>query len=392
MHGRGYVEGGHLKAANYIASEFEEFGLQSFSLNYQQKFPLQVNTYPSQMRVKVDQQKLLPGVDFLIDPSSPGIRGKFEVVNITLDTLLTNMTEWVKLVKSTKKVICLNKSGYSQLTQEDKHVIDGFEDVLKFNRSLTIPAAIILIETKLTWNISQKLNDRPVFYIKLTELKSPDIGRIQFNVKNDFLNDHYSQNVIGLLNGEKTDSLIVISAHYDHLGRMGKDTYFPGANDNASGVAMLLNLARHFSFFDKPKYSLLFIAFGGEEAGLIGSQYYVSRPIYPLAKVKFVLNLDIVGTGDDGITVVNGKVYEDEFDLLNRINSKKELLNDITSRGTACNSDHCSFDQHNVPAFFIYTKGGIQAYHDVNDRSSTLPLTEYEDLFLLLSDFIQDLD
>ena len=145
----------------------------------------------------------------------------------------------------------------------------------------------------------------------------------------------------------------------------------------------------HFSFFGKPKFSLLFIAFGGEEAGLVGSQYYVNRPVYPLSKVKFAVNLDIVGTGEEGITIVNGKIYKKEFDRLVELNNKEHLLSDIKSRGTACNSDHCSFDQHEVPAFFIYTRGGIQAYHDINDRSTTLPLTEFEDLFKLVRDFVQ---
>ncbi len=79
------------------------------------------------------------------------------------------------------------------------------------------------------------------------------------------------------------DSFLVFSAHYDHLGQMGKDIYFPGANDNASGTSMLLNLAKYYSQ-NRPKYSVLFIAFGGEEAGLIGSEYYVKNPLVPLSK------------------------------------------------------------------------------------------------------------
>lgn len=390
MHGRGYVQDGHKKAADYIASEFEEFGLQSFSLNYQQPFPLQVNTFPSQMSIKVDNQKLVPAVDFLIDPASPGITGKYEVLSIEIDTLLKNTSEWVKVIKRTRKVINLNKKGYSDLNTEDKHVIDGLEEVLRFNKDLFIPAVLILDDEKLTWGTSSSVTDRPVFHISIDNLKSPNISHVKFKVKNEFLEDFYSQNVLGLLSGERTDSLIVISAHYDHLGRMGKNTHFPGANDNASGVAMLLNLVRHFSFLGKPDYSLLFIAFGGEEAGLVGSQYYVHRPVYPLSKVKFVINLDIVGTGDEGITVVNGKVYQKEFQRLIEINNKKNLIDEISSRGSACNSDHCSFDQYEIPGFFIYTRGGIQAYHDIYDRFATLPLTEFEDLFVLIGDFIQE--
>lgn len=392
MHGRGYVEEGHKKAANYISSEFKTFGLQSLSPNYQQPFPLQVNTFPRQMLIKVDNQKLIPGHDFIIDPSSSGIKGKYDVLNIRLDTLLRNTSDWVKAIKKTNKVISLNKSGYSDLPKEDQSVIDGLEEVLRSNTDLLVPAIVILEDAKFTWGTSRMVAARPIFKISLNKLKDQDISVIRLNIKNEYFDDYYSQNVIGQISGRRADSIIIISAHYDHLGRMGKGTYFPGANDNASGVAMMLNLARHFSFIEKPEYTLLFIAFGGEEAGLIGSQYYVNRPFYPLSKVKFIVNLDIVGTGSEGITVVNGKIYGAEFNKLVEINNTDQLLIEVKSRGAACNSDHCSFDQHNVPGFFIYTRGGIQAYHDVNDRYATLPLTEFEDLFKLIRKFVQPLE
>ena len=123
------------------------------------------------------------------------------------------------------------------------------------------------------------------------------------------------------------DSFIVLTGHYDHLGHMGKDTYFPGANDNASGISMLLNLAKHYSEFKgENKYSILFIAFGAEEAGLIGSKYFVNHPIFPLTNIKFLINMDLMGTGEEGLMVVNGKVFEKEFNLLNDINKKHNFF------------------------------------------------------------------
>ena len=87
---------------------------------------------------------------------------------------------------------------------------------------------------------------------------------------------------------------------------MGKDVYFPGANDNASGVAMLLNLANYYSKKEnQPKCSIAFIAFAGEEAGLLGSKYFSEHPLIPLNKMKFLVNLDLLGTGDEGMMVVN---------------------------------------------------------------------------------------
>ena len=76
---------------------------------------------------------------------------------------------------------------------------------------------------------------------------------------------------------------------------MGKDTYFPGANDNASGISLLLNLAHYYAANPRP-YSIGFICFAGEEAGLIGSKYFTEHPLVPLKNIRFLINTDLAGT------------------------------------------------------------------------------------------------
>jgi Zn-dependent M28 family amino/carboxypeptidase len=186
------------------------------------------------------------------------------------------------------------------------------------------------------------------------------------------------------------DSLIVLTAHYDHLGMMGSKTIFPGANDNASGTALLLSLVKHYAA-QPQKYTIVFIAFAGEEIGLIGSGYFTENPVFPLTKIKFLVNFDMAGTGDDGIQVVNGKIYQSKFDLLTKLNNEGSLMKQVKIRGEACNSDHCMFHSKGVPCFFIYTLGGIQAYHDVYDKADTLPFTDFEDYFRLITAFIAKL-
>jgi Zn-dependent M28 family amino/carboxypeptidase len=181
----------------------------------------------------------------------------------------------------------------------------------------------------------------------------------------------------------------VITAHYDHLGTLGRKKYFPGANDNASGVSMLLELAHYYSQ-NKPAYSMVFIAFAGEESGLIGSSYFVRKPTMELANIHFLINLDLLGTGDDGIMVVNGSVFKKEYDELIAINEKQHLLPAIKMRGEAANSDHYPFYKRKVPCFFIYTLGGIAAYHDVMDVAKTLPLTKYKEVFDLITLFVAE--
>src|SRR5690606_21157411 len=160
-----------------------------------------------------------------------------------------------------------------------------------------------------------------------------------------FLPHYTSQNVIGQLKGTKyPDSVLVFSAHYDHLGKMGNNIYFPGANDNASGVAMLLNLAEHYSK-NAPEKTIVFMAFGAEESGIIGSQFYTENPLFQLKQINFLINLDLLGTGEDGIQVVNGSVHQTHFDKLVEINNQKNLLKEIKIRGKAANSDHYWFSE-----------------------------------------------
>jgi Zn-dependent M28 family amino/carboxypeptidase len=85
------------------------------------------------------------------------------------------------------------------------------------------------------------------------------------------------------------DSFVVFTAHYDHLGLMGRHNFFPGANDNASGVALLISLADYFQHHPQP-YSVVFLAFSGEEAGLLGSGYFADHPPIKLSSVRFLIN------------------------------------------------------------------------------------------------------
>ena len=95
----------------------------------------------------------------------------------------------------------------------------------------------------------------------------------------------------------------------------------------------------------------------------------------------------MVGTGDDGIKVVNGAVIPKEFNLLSGINDKMKYLPSVNKRGEAAISDHYFFYKKGVKSFFIYTLGGIGEYHNIYDKSKTLPLTKYNELFKLIIDF-----
>lgn len=338
--GRGYTNNGLKKAAEYLAAEFKHYGLKPLTgKNYCQEFQFPVNTFPGKMDVSVNGIELIPGRDFIITPDSRGTKAK------------------------------------GKLTEQDStHFMNAESRV------------IISLENKLTWSVADKAQDYTNIQILKSGLKEKPAS-FEINIENKEVAAFKAWNVCGMVKGtRKPDSLIVITAHYDHLGGMGKETFFPGANDNASGTTLLLNLAKHYSE-NPPPYSIVFICFTGEEAGLIGSKYFSENPLINLSSIRFLINIDLAGTGDEGITVVNASVFPKEFTILKEINTANNYLAQVKSRGKAANSDHYWFTEKGVPSFFIYTLGGIKAYHDVFDVAETLPLTEYSDLFNLITSF-----
>ena len=342
--GRGYTKDGMKKAAAFLAGQLIMAGLIPLgSKDYLQPFTYPVNTFPGDMDVEINNKKLVPGVDFIVSPDSKGIKLKGKL-----------------------------------LQADSTHFSDAEGRV------------IFALENKLTWSAEQEQSDGTV--IQLDRKRMKDIpGSFKIKIETKQITDFKASNVCAMVRGtEKPDSFIFITAHYDHLGGMGKDTYFPGANDNASGVALLLSLAKYYAAHTQ-KYSMGFILFAGEEIGLLGSKYYTEHPLTPLKNIRFLTNTDLTGTGEEGITVVNATVFPKEFALMNKINDENKYLVSVGARGKAANSDHYWFTEKGVPSFFFYTKGGITAYHDVFDKAATLPLTEQADLMQLMIKFNEGL-
>jgi len=372
--GRGYVDKGVNKAAKFVEGQFKSFGLKSFGKSYAQAFSFPINTIQKTITFSIDGKDYKPGVDYLISCFSNSFNGTYDIVYLP-DSILNNKEAKMEFYKRdfTNKFVVIPKNA----------------PLLKKNNELSA-AGIIMLEKKLVWVPSQEHKN----YVVISMLKKnfpKNAKTISIKFKSKFYPNYKTQNTIGYIEGsEHPDSFIVISAHYDHIGRMGQDAYFPGANDNASGTAMMLNLAKYFSKAEnKPKYSIVFMNFSGEEVGILGSLYYVSHPLFSLEKIKFLVNLDMVGTGSKGIVVVNGSKFEKEFARMQRDNDQHKYLSRVKIRGEACNSDHCPFYMMGVPSFFIYTTGDeYTEYHNVTDSPKTIPLTAYDGVFKLMRDFI----
>ncbi len=341
--GRGYVNDGVNKAASYISKEMKSIGLSKFGKSYSQFYSFPVNTFPGKISVVLDGKTLVSGKHYLIEPSATTIKQGFQLYKTDSVTYEAN---------------------------------DG-------RRPFPLK---VKLKKKLTYTVATELSD--VTTIELLKDSFPnELKNIDVIFENKFIPDFKCQNLCGFIKGtQQPDSFIVFTAHYDHLGAMGTEAFFPGANDNASGVSVLLNLAKYYKK-NPSKYSIAFIFFSGEEAGLLGSKHYSEHPLFSLSKIKFLTNLDLLGTGDDGIMVVNATVFKNQFEKLKTINDTKNFVKQIKQRGKAANSDHYWFTEKGVPSFFIYTMGGIQAYHDIYDIEKTLPLTKYLEVCKLLIEF-----
>lgn len=183
-----------------------------------------------------------------------------------------------------------------------------------------------------------------------------------------------TRNVLGYLDNG-ADYTIVIGAHFDHLG-LGKQgsskaekpegQIHNGADDNASGVAGLLELARYFSLNDTIEpYNFLFIAFGAEELGLLGSKYFVEHPTLPLDKINFMTNMDMIGryNPDRGVGIGGYGTSATWPGIFEGVTSDVKFFTDRAGSG---GSDHGSFYAKDIPVLFFHT-GGHDDYHKPTD-------------------------
>lgn len=378
MHGRGYVKKGDRKAALFLVRELKKAGAEPFHNAYFQHFNISVNTFPTAMHVRLGERILQAGTDYLIDPSSPGIKGSWKVVSLPRD-----LQHISRLASPTHAPLCflaLDTLGADDsLAARSKEVFEKYAS--------RFAGRIITVRNLPVWRPSGELADAPALFVRHSE-KEPLDTMLKINIVNRYRAAYETRNVLASIPGE-TDTMLIFTAHYDHLGRMGKATYFPGAHDNASGTAMLLNLIRYYADTEKrPKYTLGFFFFGAEEAGLLGSRFFVDTRTTDLSKIRFLINLDLIGSGDEGITVVNAKEFPAEFSTLDQLNKEYGFLPAIKSRGAAANSDHYFFYANGVKCFYIYTLGAYKEYHTPTDKAEGLPLSGYEGLFRLLTGFV----
>ncbi|MGB7528858.1 M20/M25/M40 family metallo-hydrolase [Sphingobacterium cellulitidis] len=206
-----------------------------------------------------------------------------------------------------------------------------------------------------------------------------------------------SDNIIGFLDNS-ADYTIVIGAHYDHLGTghiggsrdsLGVGKIHNGADDNASGVAGLLELARHYATNDiKEPFNMLFIGFGAEELGLLGSKHFTENPTIPLNSIQWMLNMDMIGryNPDNGLAVIGYGTSSAFPKIFEGITSTIKFNKSKDGNG---GSDQTSFYKKNIPVLFFHT-GGHDDYHKPTDDADKIDYKAMEAILKLEIDVLNN--
>ncbi|MDH3494916.1 MAG: M20/M25/M40 family metallo-hydrolase [Acidobacteriota bacterium] len=269
--------------------------------------------------------------------------------------------------------------------------------------------------------IEKWLESKPEFAeVKFAGLK-PQNASLKIDVKKTSTEAY---NVIGIIEGRDQalkNEAIVIGAHYDHLGYGGQGSLAPnskevhnGADDNASGTSALIELARQFAKAKSNRRTMIFIAFGGEEEGLLGSKAYIENPVFPIANTIAMINMDMVGRLRDRKLTVGGIGTAARWDAVVRNNNRRvpdvytkdkdknktsfasgseevELFKLELNQDGFGPSDHSSFYAARIPVLFFFT-GTHSDYHKPSDDADKINYTGLEAITGFVGDLVNILD
>ena len=282
--GRGYAKDGANKAGKFLQREFEKAGVDEVTL---QPFKLDINTFCGKMKMWADGKELRAGIDFSMREYSPGVHGEFPVYHVdTLNFDAERMYADLQKPEYENALVCCDfwfsygrRKDFSRLQKagecNNAGLLQTWTSPIKFYKAY-----------------GEKVVDKPIIWVTPEAIEG--VKNIRVKVDNKFLKDYECFNVIAKVAGQRHDSCYVFTAHYDHLGNLGKKIFYAGANDNASGTAAIVTLAAYYAK-NRPPYDMYFIAFSGEDANLRGSTWYAEHPIVPLQQIKYLFNIDMIG-------------------------------------------------------------------------------------------------
>ena len=379
--GRGYAEDGANKAGKWIAKEFARVGADEVTC---QPFTLNINTFPGKMEFSVDGKKQTPGVDFTLREFNPAIKGEFKLYYVDMENYNAEkmFADLATPEYEGALVVCdfmftfQHGADFKRLMGSEcsnAGMIYTWEAPLKFYKAY-----------------GEVVREKPIIWV--TPDFPKDAKSAKLNIENKFLEDYECFNVIAKVEGKRHDACYVFTAHYDHLGKLGKKRYYPGAHDNASGTAAIITLAAHYAK-NTPEYDIYFIAFSGEDANLRGSEWYAEHPVAPLEQIKYLVNLDMIGDNNKTLYCEVSNEGMEAYSIFEEINAEKHYFESLDREELADNSDHYPFAVRNVPCIFFMNEGGdaFKYYHTVYDTYDNGIFCNYEPTFKLIVEFIERL-
>lgn len=379
LEGRRAGTEGERIAAEYITAQFKEIGITpKGSADYLQAFEIiegkQINDATS---LSLNGNKLELNKDFFPMVYSP----KAKMHTLPAISVQESDMPWFLDLKEQ-----LEENKSNPHYDLNSYIKSKAAEVHKKGASALVIYNTSSIDDKLGFNSKERADASaiPVIYVKqpaALKYLDDESATIDFDLVVDISDKKRTgNNVVGYIdNGAETT--VVLGAHYDHLGygednnsmlRTGEKLIHNGADDNASGTAALIELARMLKSSKLKKNNYLFIAFSGEELGLYGSKYFVENPTINIANINYMINMDMVGRMNDSSRTVTIGGYGTSPQWANVIvNKKKGAFNiRIDSSGTGP-SDHTSFYRKDIPVLFYFT-GLHTDYHKPSDDADKI--------------------
>jgi hypothetical protein len=343
------------KAAEYISEHFRRLNLQG--VNSQQSYysPFIIGN-PTREELKVNGEIVLPRQYYTITTSD--LPPTFSEKEISVQKIYATSSS--ELFHSIRQIISSPTPVLIQLSEKQSDFMGIIEDSLSILR--------------------QQVQSYVIIYPTNDSIKTISL---QLSKKAE---EALAYNIIGVLPGKKNPSeYVVISAHYDHVGYKksqtpGEDTIFNGANDNASGVTAMLAFAKYLAYKNDNARTVIFIAFSGEEMGLLGSQYLSLR--MSTEKIKAMLNLEMLGKPDleDSSPLrITGGDLSDLYNIMKKYPGKVKLIKDYAvTQNLHMRSDHFPFFNKGVVAHtFMYYSSLDNDYHKVTDDIHTIDFPNF---------------
>ena len=408
--GRETGEVGLQLAAEYIQRSFMEMGIPlPPTERYYQNFPL-IKQEVKGVTISIGDKNLVQAEDFMLPNSiikNQTIEGEYllifnEFIGDEISDSLLKIIEnkiiitvepekelLIKIkdvfTKADCKALIILKKEYSDNIEKYKHLLE--KEVLALAKEgVYAEYPIISMRYELLNDLVGQEYKKLVKNNSRNEKHATFQGNKKFAINIDRKSGIMSsQNVLGYIEGtEKKEELVIVTAHYDHLGKKGEEIY-NGADDDGSGTVALLEMAEAFSLAKKNglefKRSILFMTVSGEEKGLLGSRYYTDNPVFPLENTITNLNIDMIGRhdkdhedgekyiyliGSDRLSTELHEISEGVNKAYNPIELDYKFNNPKDPNRFYYRSDHYNFARHNIPVIF-YFSGVHEDYHKPTD-------------------------